>query len=124
MNERSERVVILGASNRPDRYAYKAFTTLQRYGHEPVPVHPALNDIEGVAVIPNLQSVEGEVDTITLYVNPTISEPLVDEIIALNPKRVILNPGTESNLLEERLEAAGISAQIACTLVLLETGQF
>ncbi len=124
MNGKSERVVILGASNRPNRYAYQAFATLLKYKHEPIPVHPALSEIGGVTVIPNLQSVEGEVDTITLYVNPTISEPLVSEMIALNPKRVIFNPGTESDLLEEQLEAAGISAEVACTLVLLETGQF
>ena len=124
MNGKSERVVILGASHRPDRYAHKAFTTLLKYGHEPIPVHPTLSEIEGVAVIPNLPAVEGKVDTITLYVNPTISEPLADEIIALNPKRVIFNPGTESALLEEQLEAAGISAEVACTLVLLDTGQF
>ena len=88
------------------------------------PVHPALSKIEEVAVLPNLQSVNGEVDTLTLYVNPTISEPLADEIIALKPKRVIFNPGTESSHLVEKLEAAGISAEEACTLVLLETGQF
>lgn len=124
MNGQAERVVILGASNKPDRYAYKAFVSLRNSGHEPVPVHPTLSKIEEVAVLPNLQSVNGEVDTLTLYVNPTISEPLVDEIIALKPKRVIFNPGTESSLLVEKLEAAGISAEEACTLVLLETGQF
>lgn len=124
MNGKSERVVILGASNRPDRYAYKAFATLRKYGHEPVPVHPALSDIEGVTVMPDLPSVGGEIDTVTLYVNPKISEPLVAEIIALKPRRVILNPGTESALLVKELEEAGISAEEACTLVLLETGQF
>ena len=124
MNGKSEKVVILGASNRPDRYAYKAFSTLRKYGHEPVPVHPVLSEIEGVPVVPDLPSVKGEIDTVTLYVNPKISEPLVDAMIALNPRRVIFNPGTESALLEERLETAGIVAEVACTLVLLETGQF
>ncbi|MEC5129276.1 CoA-binding protein [Verrucomicrobiales bacterium BCK34] len=124
MNGKSERVVILGASNRPDRYAYKAFATLRKYGHEPVPVHPALGDIEGVTVMPDLPSVRGQIDTVTLYVNPKISEPLVAEIIALKPRRVIFNPGTESALLVKELEEAGISAEEACTLVLLETGQF
>ena len=124
MNGRSERVVILGASIRPERYAYKAFASLRKYEHEPIPVHPALDEIEGVTVIPNLKSVEEEVDTVTLYVNPKISEPLANEIIALNPRRVIFNPGTESSVLEEQLEAAGISTEEACTLVLLETGQF
>ena len=44
------RVVILGASSKPDRYAYRAFRMLREHGHEVIPVHPALIEIEGVAV--------------------------------------------------------------------------
>ena len=50
MSETSESVVILGASNKPERYAYKAFVTLLKYGHEPIPVHPDVSEIEGVPV--------------------------------------------------------------------------
>ena len=46
------------------------------------------------------------------------------DIIELKPDRVIMNPGTESNVMEEELIANGIPVQKACTLVLLRTGQF
>ena len=35
-----EVVAVLGASNDPTRYAYKAMRMLEDYGHTPVPVHP------------------------------------------------------------------------------------
>lgn len=124
MNERSERVVILGASDKPDRYAYRALVMLGEHGHIVVPVHPKLSEIDGIPVVAGLEEIDGVVDTLTLYVNPAVGESLADEIIALDPGRVIFNPGTESPLLAERLDEAGIPHEEACTLVLLSTGQF
>jgi len=119
-----QRVVILGASNKPDRYAYRAFRMLREHGHEVIPVHPALIEIEGVAVVKAPGSVEGPVDTLTLYVSPAISEPLTAEIVALRPGRVIFNPGTESAKLQSALDEACIPYEEACTLVMLGMGVF
>lgn len=118
------RIAILGASDRPDRYAHRAFVSLRESGHTPVPVHPRLGEIEGVPVVAGLGEIDGTIDTLTLYVNPGISEALAEEILALRPGRVIFNPGTESPKLAGMLEEAGIPTLEACTLVLLATGQF
>ena len=118
------RVAILGASANPERYSNRALRMLLEYGHEAIPVHPALAEIEGIPVHPSLSQIEGPVDTLTLYVNPAVSEPLANDILALRPGRVIFNPGTESQALKEALESAGIPTQEACTLVLLSTDQF
>lgn len=120
----SERVVVLGASNRPDRYSQRALRMLREHGHEVVPVHPSLLEIDGIPVAKNLASVEGRVDTLTLYVNPTISEQLAEEIVSMRPRRIIFNPGTESSALRSRLDEESIPWEEACTLVLLGTGSF
>lgn len=120
----SQRVVILGASNKPGRYAHRAFMMLREHGHEVIPVHPALPEIDGIPVVKDLNSVEGPVDTLTLYVSPAISEPLAGEIVRLSPGRVIFNPGTESEVLQAGLRKAGIPYEEACTLVMLGTGVF
>jgi hypothetical protein len=65
-----------------------------------------------------------EVDTVTLYVGPANSIPLRDKIIALKPQRVIFNPGTEDADFIQQVRAAGIEAEIACTLVLLSLGAY
>lgn len=118
------RVVIVGASDKPDRYAHKALTLLRQHGHDVVPVHPRLTEIEGLAVMADLLDITGTVDTVTMYVGPAISAGLADKLIALNPQRVIFNPGSENPELATQLEAAGIATEEACTLVLLHTGQF
>jgi hypothetical protein len=121
---KTERVVIIGASDNPERYSHKALLLLRQHGHEVVPVHPKLSEIEGVPVVADLSAILGPVDTVTLYVGPTISLTLKDKLIALKPRRVIFNPGTENAPLQLTLTSAGIACEEACTLVLLHTGQF
>jgi predicted CoA-binding protein len=121
---KTERVVIIGASDNPERYSHKALLLLRQHGHEVVPVHPKLSEIEGVPVVADLSMITGPVDTVTLYVGPTISLTLKDKLIALKPRRVIFNPGTENAPLQLTLTSAGIACEEACTLVLLHTGQF
>lgn len=120
----SENVVVLGASDNPDRYSYKAMKMLEQFGHRPILVHPSLKKIEEKEVYSSLKEVKGKVDTLTLYVNPKISSAMKGEIISLNPGRVILNPGTENSDLESALKKAKIPFEHACTLVLLTTDQF
>jgi len=120
-----EKVAILGASDNPERYSYKAYKMLKEYGYSPFPVHPSLETIEGQKVTHKLLNLTQEkIDTLTLYVNPKILETYVDQIIALKPRRVIFNPGTESTEIERKFEAAGIEAIEGCTLVMLRTQQF
>jgi uncharacterized protein len=121
---KQERVVLLGASDQPERYAYKALKLLQQHRHQVIPVHPTLPRIEDAEVVHDLRGIEGPVDTLTLYVNPTISSAEAAAILALRPGRVIFNPGTENPHLQGQLTAASIPWEEACTLVLLHTGQY
>lgn len=120
----AEKVVILGASDNPDRFAHKAMVMLKQYGHEPILVNPTLSEIEGHTVHADLDLVPRPVDTLTMYVNPRISVNLKEKIISLNPKRVIFNPGTENPAIEFALKKTGIDTIHACTLVMLSTGQY
>ncbi len=120
----SKTTVVLGASNKEDRYSNRAIKLLSKYGHPVIPVHPLLDQIDGIPVTKELASVTQPVDTVTLYLNPARGEELIEAIAALHPKRVIMNPGAESELIESRLQSLGISVERACTLVLLQTDQY
>ncbi len=117
-------IVVLGASNKPHRYANKAIRLLLEYGYRVVPVHPRLENIEGLVVKHRLEHIREPVDTLTLYVGPERSEGMVTDIVKLNPARVILNPGTESDTLELALLRADIPFVKDCTLLMLEQGRF
>jgi len=120
-------VVILGASDKPERYSFKAFVMLQDYGHECFLVHPSLEEVSGHKCFQSLTAIEeaGEsIDTLSLYIRPDLSSRVIQDIIQLAPKRVIFNPGTENPELYQALKTAGINFEEACTLVLLKTGQY
>ena len=120
----SERVVVLGASPKPERYSNQAVRLLLKHGHQVIPVHPAVERIEGLKVAASLAEAVGPIDTVTMYVGPGRSDAMADELIASAPRRVIFNPGSENPGLANRLTDAGIGVEEACTLVLLNTGQF
>ncbi len=119
-----ERVVVLGASSKPDRYSYKAIALLQEHDHTPIPVSVRDEEILGLKAVKSISQIDEPIDTVTLYVNPKILSEVVDDIIAIRPKRVIMNPGTESPEAAEQFKQHGIRVLEACTLVLLKTNQY
>ena len=54
MSVSGKRVVVLGASNNPERYSNMAINRLLDNGHEVIPVHPTLERIGDLAVTPSL----------------------------------------------------------------------
>lgn len=119
-----ENVVVIGASANEERYSNKAMKMLIEYGHTPLPVAPGVDTILGRKVYTRPADVVEEIDSVTMYVGVKRQQGLIEQIIALKPRRVIFNPGTEHPAAYAELEAAGIEALEACTLVMLRTGQF
>ena len=118
-----KKTLILGASTNPARYSYLVANKLVRKGYPIVNVGRKVGEVAGVAIEP-ATTVHGDIDTITLYVGPQNQTPYYDYILETNPKRVIFNPGAENPELVKKLEEKGIEAVEACTLVMLNTGQY
>ena len=119
-----ETVAVMGASPKPDRYAYKAMQMLWQHGHRAVPVNPAFEEVLGATCYRSIADVPDSIDTVTMYLGKQRSDPLIEEIVAARPRRIIMNPGAENDALAAEAEAAGIEVDYACTLVLLQTGAF
>lgn len=120
----SETVAVLGASPKPDRYAYRAMQMLRQHGHRAVPVNPAFPEILGEICYRSLGEVPDPIDTVTMYLGKQRSDPLIEEIINAKPRRIIMNPGAENDDLAAKAEKAGIEVDYACTLVMLQRGGF
>lgn len=118
------RTLIVGASNKKIRYSYKALKSLQKKGFEVVLLHPKLKEIDGIPVYNNFSEIKNKIHTVTLYVNKKVSQKMEEDIIKLNPKRVIFNPGTENDNLKNKAIQKGITPVYACTLIMLSTGQY
>jgi predicted CoA-binding protein len=117
------RVLIYGASENPERYAYQALVFLLKKGHEvflkgnrpgkvlDLTIHTTSDDFD-------------HIHTLSLYVGPQNQSNLLEYLAILKPKRIIFNPGTENPNLYTEIEKLNIIVEEACTLVLLQTKQF
>lgn len=122
--EKHEKVAVLGASDKPERYSGKAVALLLAKGHTVYPVNPKGDRVHGLSSYKSLREIPDEIDTVTIYLSPKISGELAADIIAAHPKRVIMNPGAENSDLAAQCERAGINVVHACSLVLLRTDRF
>jgi len=122
MNE-SKKTLVLGASDNPSRYSYLAVNRLRSHGH-PVVAIGKKNVMVADVPIEKEKKDWKDVDTVTLYLNPTHQQQYYDYILSLKPKRIIFNPGAENDELADLAIKNGITPIEACTLVLLSTSQY
>lgn len=118
-----KKTLVIGASENTARYSNKAIHKLLAYNHsvEAIGLRPGkVNEVS----FGNEMVLFDAIDTVTLYINPTIQEQYYDYVLQLKPKRVIFNPGTENEAFERLLKYNHIEAIEACTLVMLATGQY
>lgn len=118
-----KKTLVLGASTNPSRYSYLAMNRLSSHNHPVVAIGLREGKVGKVNIEKGQPALEG-VDTVTLYLNPANQKPYYDYILSLKPTRIIFNPGTENDELEQLARKNGIKSMEACTLVMLGTGQY
>ncbi|WP_444994825.1 CoA-binding protein [Aliikangiella sp. IMCC44359] len=111
--------LILGASSKEERFSNRAQKKLINHKHPVILVSKKETNIEGIPCYSDITEVSETIDTVTLYINPSLVVAELNKIIQLAPKRVIFNPGTESEEAILKLEQAGIKTVEDCTLIML-----
>jgi predicted CoA-binding protein len=119
----SKTTLVLGASNNPARYSNMAINRLRRNNHPVVAIGKRPGMVADTSLETETRKIE-DLDTVTLYLNPANQKQYYKYILDLKPKRIIFNPGTENEELEDLARKNGIQPIEACTLVMLSTGQY
>lgn len=118
-----KKTVVLGASSNPARYSYLAVQRLRAHNHPVIAIGRRVGHVADVDITKD-HLPENDVDTVTLYLNPKNQVEYYDYILNLHPRRIIFNPGTENDELIQKAKQNNIEPVIACTLVMLSTGQY
>ena len=118
-----QTTLVFGASLKPYRYSNLAIRRLREYNIDTVAFGLRAGDVAGVQIKTNLDELPN-VDIVTLYLGAQRQKEYYEQIIALQPKKVIFNPGTENEAFYTLLKQHNIHVEVACTLVLLATGQY
>lgn len=121
----SKKTVIIGATPNTSRYAYMAAERLTGAKVDFVPVGIKKGEVFGKEILPLREYPDiSDVHTVTLYIGPQNQKEWYDYILSLKPKRIVFNPGTENDELEEMATANGIEVVEGCTLVMLGVGTY
>jgi len=119
------RTVIIGSTPKPYKYAFQAAQMLDERNYNFIPLGIQEGEVLGREILNIFDEPEiMDVDTITLYINPTRQKEWYEYILSLSPKRIIFNPGTENQELKNMAEKEGINCLEACTLVMLSVGNY
>ncbi|SFE70168.1 hypothetical protein SAMN04488131_103135 [Flavobacterium xueshanense] len=120
---KNKKTLVLGATTKPERYAFKAVNMLIEKGHSVLALGQNAGEVAGVKIQTKAIPLKN-IDTVTLYLNPTRQRDYYNYIVEAKPKRVIFNPGTENPEFYQLLKLNDIKVEVACTLVLLATNQY
>ncbi len=115
--------LVIGASTNPRRFSNIAIIKLLDYGHSVTAIGSAKGSVKNVEIDTEKKPFEN-IHTITLYVNPERQKEYYEYILALQPKRIVFNPGTENQELFKLAKDAGIQVVFDCTLVMLMNGRY
>ena len=112
------RVAIVGASRSPAKFGHKAVRAFLAEDFEVFPVNPQGGEIAGCPAYETLKDLPVDtVDWVSVYLPPHVAITLLDEIAALQPAELWLNPGSESPELVQTAEQRGLNVIQACSIV-------
>lgn len=117
-----KNVLVLGASENTRRYSHNTVKLLLKKGYNPIAIGRKEGQIGETKICTEIE--ENEIDTVSVYVNPENQKSYYDQIVNLNPRRVIFNPGSENDEFVKILKANNIEHMYFCTSILLNTGNF
>ena len=117
------RTLIIGASTNKDRYSYKAIQRLRKLNFDVCALGLYEGEIMDVKIETKPTNCK-KIHTVSIYLKPQNQFQYLNYLIKLNPKRVIFNPGSENEVLMNKLKEKKISCENSCTLVLLSTNQY
>ena len=92
---KNKKTLIIGATTKPERAAYKAIGMLTAKGHSVLALGQNAGEVAGIKINTKAIPVKN-IDTISLYINPTRQRDYYNYIVEVKPKRVLFNPGTEN----------------------------
>lgn len=118
-----KKTLIIGASTNPERYSFKAAKRLMENNY-PIEMIGRREDVLFDKKINKTLIPFSDVDTVTMYISAKHQPEFYDYILSIKPQRVIFNPGTENEELQNLLNQNNIEWEQACTLVLLATNSY
>ena len=81
-------VAVVGVSDQRDTGCNAAYARFRDAGYKVWPVNPRLEEFEGQRCYPDLTSIPEKPEGVFILTNPSVTDQIVDECVALGVERV------------------------------------
>ncbi len=118
------RFAVVGASRDRSKFGNRVLRCYAAQGFTVYAVNPreSASEIEGVPCVPDLASLPGPIDGLSIVTPPAVTETVIEEAARLGIRRLWLQPGAESPTALARAEALGLDPIANGPCVLVELG--
>ena len=101
-------IAVVGLSPKPNRPSYQVARAMQGYGYHIIPVRPAVDEVLGEKAYADLRDIEGPIDLVNVFRNPSQIDPIVDACIERQVPSLWLQDGVVNLAAAQRAQQAGI----------------
>ncbi len=91
-----KRFAVVGASTDRSKYGNKVLRVYLQNKRDVVPINPSAKEVEGLTAYPDLASVPGTIDGVSIITQPTVTENVVSDALARGINNIWIQPGAES----------------------------
>ena len=110
---------VVGDVLNPEKYACRIADALRREGYQVLSVNPRSRNAR---LYRHLSDAPGPIEVIDLVIHPRVGLAVLEEAKALGIRRVLIQPGAESDELLAYCAANGFEAEQGCVLRALSGG--
>jgi uncharacterized protein len=102
-----KRFAVVGASQDHTKYGNKVLRVYQQNHYDVVPVNPKADEVEGLQAYPDLSSIPGTINGVSIITPPPVTERVVQEAIQKGIRHIWMQPGAESDAAVQAAKEAG-----------------
>ncbi|MCW5874635.1 MAG: CoA-binding protein [Anaerolineales bacterium] len=106
--QNARTIAVVGHSDKPYRTSYRIASYLREAGYEVYAVNPAITEVDGQPVYPDLASVPVPIDIVDVFRRSEYLQGVVEDAIQVGAKAVWAQVGVEDAQAAATAEAAGL----------------
>ncbi len=104
----SKRIAVVGMSRTGKKFGNIVGKELKSKGYDIYPIHPDVQEIDGMACYPDLKSLEGKVDGVWISISPKKVPEVLKDAAGIGLKNIWLQQGAWSKEVQQSIDQLGL----------------
>lgn len=111
-----QTIAVIGASRNRAKFGNKCVRAFAAEGWEVYPVNPGADEVEGHRAYPSIREVPGELERISVYLPPEVTNRAIPDIADKGAGEVWFNPGSADAEVLARAREYGLVVRDGCSI--------